>query len=224
MINIGFAGPPFTQSNHRPLSNLVQERINGVVVNPNGSNLHPKVAIYHLEKTHSDHCLIKLCFQRPQGFQLPRPFIFQPMWLSHPSFLRVVREACTNPPTLHQAIASFTEKENIQNRAQFGNLFQRKKSVLVRLIGIQESLPINPNNYLINLEKNLRVEFSKIQGEFLAMKSWISWLVEGDRNVSFYRTSTLVCRRRNRISYVKYRMRNWINGDREIADFNQENL
>ena len=85
MINIGFARPRFTWSNHRPLSNLVQERIDRVVVNPNGNNLHPKAAIYHLEKTHSNHCPIKLCFQRPQGFQPPRPFIFQPMWLSHPS-------------------------------------------------------------------------------------------------------------------------------------------
>ena len=44
----------------------------------------------------------------------------------------------------------------------------------MRLIGIQESLPTNPNNYLINLEKNLRVEFlkmAKLEGEFLAMKS-----------------------------------------------------
>ena len=65
MINIGFAGPQFTWSNHRPLSNLVQERIDKVVVNPNGNNLHPKAAIYHLEKIHSDHCLIKLYFQRP---------------------------------------------------------------------------------------------------------------------------------------------------------------
>ena len=93
----------------------------------------------------------------------------------------------------------------------------------MRLIGIQESLSTNPNNYLINLEKNLRFEFlkmAKLKGEFLAMKSWILWLVEGDRNVSFYRTSTLVCRRRNRISYVKDKIRNWITGDREIADFN----
>ena len=92
----------------------------------------------------------------------------------------------------------------------------------MRLKGIQESLPTNPNNYLINLEKNLRVEFSKVvklEGEFLVMKSWILWLVEGDSNASFYHTSTLVCRRRNQISYVKDRMRNRINGDREIADF-----
>ena len=127
MINIGFARPRFTWSNHRPLANLVQERIDRVIVNPDGSNLHPEAAIYHLEKTHSDHYLIKLCFERPQGFQPPRPFRFQPMWLSHLSFLGVVREACTNPPTLHQAIASFTEKANILNKAQFGNLFRGRK-------------------------------------------------------------------------------------------------
>lgn len=34
MIDIGFAGPRFTWSNHRPLSQLVQERIDRVFVNP----------------------------------------------------------------------------------------------------------------------------------------------------------------------------------------------
>ena len=79
MINIGFVRPRFTWSNHRPLYNLVEERIDKVVVNPNGNNLHPETAIYHLEKTHLDHCPIKLCSKRPQVFRPPRPFRFQPM-------------------------------------------------------------------------------------------------------------------------------------------------
>ena len=96
---------------------------------------------------------------------------------------------------------------------------------MVRLKGIQESLATNPNNYLVNLEKNLRVKFSKVaklERESQAMKSRILWLVEGDRNEAFYHTSTLVHRRRNQISCMKDRMRNYINGDREIADFIRE--
>jgi len=51
------------------------------------------------------------------------------------------------------------------------------------------------------------------------MKARITWLVEGDRNTFFFHTSALVRRRRNRISCIKDRARNWIHGERDIADF-----
>lgn len=60
---------------------------------------------------------------------------------------------------------------------------------------------------------------AKLKEEFWALKARILWLVEGDRNTSFYHTSALVCRRRNRILCMKDRVGNWLNGEREIADF-----
>nr|POF11678.1 putative ribonuclease h protein [Quercus suber] len=71
-------------------------------------------------------------------------------------------------------------------------------------------------------EGKLRLEFAevtKLEEEFWAMKALILWLVEGDRNTSFYHTSALVRRKRNRILCLKDRMGNWLNGEREIADF-----
>lgn len=61
-------------------------------------------------------------------------------------------------------------------------------------------MSIRPNNYLIDLERELRdelLEVSKLEEEFWAMKARILWLVEGDRNTSFFHTSVLVHRRRN---------------------------
>ena len=51
------------------------------------------------------------------------------------------------------------------------------------------------------------------------MKSRITWLVQGDRNISFYHTSALVRRRRNCISCMKDSVGNWIQGKREIANY-----
>ena len=51
------------------------------------------------------------------------------------------------------------------------------------------------------------------------MKARILWLVVRDRNTSFYHTSALVRRRRNRILCMKDRMGNWLNRERKIADF-----
>ena len=222
MIDIGFVGPLFTLSNHRSLSKLIQDRIDRVFVNPVWNNLLPKAVVLHLEKTHSGHYLIKLLFYRPQEFRTTRPFRFQPMWLSHPSFPGVVYEAWSNSPTLQQVVMSFSQKASNWNKFHFGNLFQRKKRVLARLKGIQESLATSSNIYLVNLEKKLRVEFLelvKLEEEFWAMKSRILQLVEGDKNTTFYHTVALVCRRRNHNLCIKDRMGNWINGDREIAEF-----
>ena len=83
-------------------------------------------------------------------------------------------------------------------------------------------MSLRPNAFLVDLERKLRfenVEVAKIEEEFWAMKARILWLVEGDKNTSFYHTSALVRRKRNRIICMKDRMGNWLNGEIEIADF-----
>ena len=161
-------------------------------------------------------------FLKDGGLRLPKPFHFQPIWLSDPSFPRVVREAWNNTPSLHQALSIFSSKARNWNRNHFGNLFHRKRRILARLKGIQVSMSLRPNAFLVDLERKLRFEYAevaKIKEEFWAMKAQILLLVEGDRNTSFYHTSALVCRKRNRIICMKDRMGNWLNGEIEIADF-----
>ena len=112
------------------------------------------------------------------------------------------------------------DKARRWNKNVFGNLFHRKKIVLVRLRGIQAAMSINPNNFLVDLEKYLRAkyhEIAKMEKEFWAMKSQITWLVERDMNTSFYHTSALVRRRRNCISRMKDNVGNWIQREREIV-------
>lgn len=96
------------------------------------------------------------------------------------------------------------------------------RRLLARIKGVQKCLSLRPNSFLINLEGKLRLEFAevtKLEEEFWAMKARILWLVEGDRNTSFYHTSALVRRKRNHILCLKDRMGNSLNGEREIADF-----
>ena len=145
-----------------------------------------------------------MCFEVIGGGQFPRPFRFQPMWLSHPTFPEVVRNAWTSSASLHQVVSNFSSKATNWNKSQFGNLFHRKKRILARLKEIQDCLSRRPNSFLIDLEGKLRLEYAevaKLEEEFWAMKACILWLVEGDRNTSFYHTSTLVAAS-GTISYV----------------------
>ncbi|KAL4631936.1 hypothetical protein ACB092_04G015100 [Castanea dentata] len=110
MIVIGFSGARFTWSNHRPLAHLIQERIDRVFVNADSYGLYPEASVNHLERSQSDHNPILMCLDSRRGIMIPRPFRFQPMWLSHPSFPEVVREAWMRPNELSRAITHFTEK------------------------------------------------------------------------------------------------------------------
>ena len=162
MIDIGFSRTRFTWSNQRPLTHLIQERIDRVFVNAEWNDLFPEVSIQHLERAHSDHCPVLLCLNRSQDVKLPWPFQFQPMWLNHPDFLEVVREAWASPTRLIMAVSTFADKARIRNKNIFGNLFHRKKRVLARLGGIQKAMSINLNNFLVDLERDLRTEFHEI--------------------------------------------------------------
>lgn len=92
------------------------------------------------------------------------------------------------------------------NKNFFRNLFYQKKRVIAKLKGVQLALSRNANDFLVGLKKDLRAELnevSKLEEEFWAMKARITWLVEGDRNTSFFHTSAIVRRRRNHISCIK---------------------
>uniref|UniRef100_A0A2N9I899 Reverse transcriptase domain-containing protein n=1 Tax=Fagus sylvatica TaxID=28930 RepID=A0A2N9I899_FAGSY len=137
---------------------------------------------------------------------LPRPFRLQSMWMSHPSFSEVVDGSWLGTNPLQTKISVFTESAKVWNKEVFGNLVHKKSRLEARLRGIQVSLASSPNSFLVNLEKQLRLEFLDIlqlEEEFWAMKSRINWIVQGERNTNFFHTSVVVRRKRNRIVSLK---------------------
>lgn len=133
MIDLGFSGPRFTWSNHHPLTHLIQERIDRVFANADWNVLYPNDSVKHLERAHSDQNPVLLSLTNASGIHLTRPFKYQPMWLSHPSFLEVVREAWVRPNDLHVAINNFTTNAKLWNKEHFGNIFHRRKRASARL-------------------------------------------------------------------------------------------
>ena len=225
MINLGFFGPPFTWTNRQPLPHLVQERIDRVFVNADWNILYLEACVKHMERSHSDPSPVLLSLRHDHGTHHPQPFRSQPIWLSYPSFPGLVSDAWLGPSSLSNAITTLTTKARIWNRDHFGNIFNRKRRIYARLKGVQTALRNNPNNFLIELEKSLLSELSTIvtlEANFWSIKSRISWVVEGDRNIAFFHNSTLIQRRRNCITSLKDRMGNWLNREHEIANFTRQ--
>ena len=119
------------------------------------------------------------------------------MWLLHPDFPRIVKEAWSEEIPLSLAITNFTRRAKKWNYKVFGNLFARKRRVLARLNGTQKALAKNPRKSLIRLEKQLIDEYSSIllqEEEYWALKSRINVAGFGDQNTSYFHV-TIVVRR-----------------------------
>ena len=227
MADLGFQGPRFTWTNKNDLSSLIQERLDRFFANPDWCLTYPEAQVSHLARCLSDHCPILLELHPQNTFRLPRPFRFQSFWLSDSSFPNIVRNAWANQSNLVQATTTFVREAQVWNREHFGNILVKKKRLLARLLGIQKALAISPNLFLVNLDKQLQGELNKVlnnEEELWAMKSRINWMIQGDRNTSFYHVSTLIRRKHNKILSIKDAQGEWIFEQPAVMDFIQNHF
>lgn len=111
-----------------------------------------------------DHYLIFLV-TNPFERKTPKPFHFEQVWLTDPSFLASVESswhASENIPYTSSSLAKFprhldflTQQISVWNKTQFGNIFQRKNSLLARLRGLQTATSRNSSVFLYSLEQRL---------------------------------------------------------------------
>ena len=116
----------------------------------------------------------------------------------------------------------FTEDALKWNRQQFGNIFQRKKSIMARINGIQWVNSIKPSTFLLNLESELQKELKVMldqEEELWALKSRVNWMIQRDRNTSFYHVSILVRMKRSQILAIKNSMGEWLHDEVYIIEF-----
>jgi hypothetical protein len=78
---------------------------------------------------------------------------------------------------------------------------------------VQCALTFRPSESLYKIEKSLRNDYFvilKLEEELWALKSRVGWVVEGDINTKFFHTSTIVCRRANKIVRLRNSVGKWI--------------
>nr|XP_023896924.1 uncharacterized protein LOC112008814 [Quercus suber] len=221
MIDLGFSGPRFTWTNKMEVEALIQERINRFFVNPSWCTTYPDAKITHLTRCHSDHYPILLESYPTNQRHLPRPFKFQSCWLADLSFPNIVSRAWRHSLQLGEAIDKFVMDVSIWNKNEFGNVFVKKKRIMARLHGIQKAMALRPSAQLVELEKVLQQELDSIlnqERDIWALKSRVNWLVNGERNTSFFHVTTLVRRKRNRINAIKNTVGEWVFEEEDIMN------
>ena len=115
-----------------------------------------------LPKSHSNHYPILISpFQSDVEFS-QKPFRIKPMWFSHPTFPRLVKSCWNNSIlNLDYNVKHFTREVELWNKDYFGNIFYRKKRILVRLHGIKRKLAIFLNSLMSNLQKSLQANYQE---------------------------------------------------------------
>lgn len=210
---MGFLGPKYTWTNCREDGALVRTRIDRAHANSEWLEIFPEAKVFHLPRLCSDHNSILLT-TNPSNPRGSRPFRFEPAWMKHPNFKTITANIWQKDQvTLESTIMSFQREIQVWNKEIFGNVFQQIKRTKARLLGVQKQLENNADSELLLLESNLQKELLHLleNEECLwKMKSRIDWLLLGDRNTTFFHTSALIRRRRNKISLIKKNEKVWI--------------
>ncbi|XP_022723781.1 uncharacterized protein LOC111280610 [Durio zibethinus] len=163
LADLGFSGPRFTWSNKRNVLDLIQERIDFVFANSAWCLAFPEARVSHLPKTRSDHYPILLSLKNKVPRVGLKPFRLQKMWFDYPEFLTLVRNSWSNgQESLAQSVLTLRKDMQEWNLNSFGNIFLKKKKILVLLSSIEKALANSPNQFLLNLQRTLLEEFNGI--------------------------------------------------------------
>ena len=154
-----------------------------------------QIACVTLPRSHSDHhpLLVSCSTGVSTG---PRPFRFQGMWVSHPSFLNLVRSVWSSSITgsgtgvVVQKLKLLKMALRRWNWEVFGDIALNVTNANEKVMLIQgrigsESFLV----YLFRLETTALADLDSVlkqQEIFLKEKSRVRWLAEGDRNSKFF--------------------------------------
>lgn len=146
---------------------------------------------------------------RVQSDPKRRPFRFEAAWLKHSGFKDLLTASWKRDISTAAALVSLKDTLRRWNREVFGDVMKRKEKLLVEIKTVQDSLEVTPTDALLEREELLLKEFDSVleQEELIWLqKSREKWFELGDRNTSFFHTSTVIRRRRNRIEMLKMMM------------------
>lgn len=196
------------------------KRLDRVMGCPHARLKWQEARVTHLPFLASDHAPLYVQLSPEVGQNRGRrPFRFEAAWLNHPSFKDLLEVSWNRELQTPIALNEVKDKLKQWNRDVFRDV-QKKKDTLMREIkAVQDELELNQSDSMLRKEEELLKEFEEIleQEEILwFQKSREKWIALGDRNTTYFHTSTIIRRRHNRIEMLRNNEENWVSDSQEL--------
>ncbi|GLT50394.1 hypothetical protein SLA2020_238810 [Shorea laevis] len=208
LMDMEALGCKYTWCRRRHGRVILRERLDRILVNSEAQFLLQGAKAFNLPRTCSDHHPILFNLETAASHPpANKPVRFEAAWLSREEFGSIFTNAwAKNPSNLTVAINNTSAACISWGKSVFGNIFRKKRLLKARISGIQNSPRYQASTLLQSLEDNLLEDYQKVLHEeelLWFQKSRVDWIASGDRNTSFYHTSTMVKRNRNKIGALK---------------------
>lgn len=134
-----------------------------------------------------------------------KPFRLETYWCRHPLFINLVKDNWNNTS---YTLASSKFRDNIKEWKflNFGDTYKKKKNILARLRGIQNSANYITRKFLKELEINLQIDYKnilRIEDDYWKLRARISWIQDGDANTRFFHIMATNRQCRNKITFLR---------------------
>lgn len=214
LIDMGFKGSRFTWRRGRMESTCIAKRLDRILCCPNARLRWHWAVVSHLPLLASDHAPLYLQLSpEVKGNPARRPFRFEAAWLKHESFKELLTHFWQSNMTTPEALNGLRMKLKKWNREVFGDVNRRKEMLTNEIKTVQDLLDNSPTDALLDKESDLIRELDVVlaQEEMIwFQKSREKWIAMGDRNTTYFHTSTIIRRRRNRIEMLQNDAGLWI--------------
>ncbi|GAA0167741.1 reverse transcriptase [Lithospermum erythrorhizon] len=202
LSDAGFIGSPFTRS-----CGLHYSRLDRVLCDSSFLNAFPVLSVRHLVKTNSDHAPLLINIQSHTG-RVKSSFRFQNMWIKHKDFQSVVaavwkQEFFGDPFFIIcsklKALKLFLKE---WNRNTFGNVTSMVETAEEDVRQCEVNFELSgstAHKEALLLAKSKHLQCIDVEEAFLAQKSGIKWMKEGDRSTGYFHA---VIKKKNRLKQI----------------------
>ncbi|KAG7585751.1 Pentatricopeptide repeat [Arabidopsis thaliana x Arabidopsis arenosa] len=222
LIDMGFRGNKFTWRRGKAQNTFIAKRLDRVLCCAQTRLRWQEAVVQHLPFLASDHAPLYIQLSpEVRGNPKRRPFRFEAAWLKHQGFNELLLNSWRSELTTQEALRGLQVKLQKWNKEVFGDVHRKKESLANQIKEVQDLLDLNQSDQLLQTEESLLKEFEAVleQEEMIwFQKSREKLIALGDRNTSFFHTSTIIRRRRNRIEMLKNDEGNWISDAQELEN------
>uniref|UniRef100_A0A803P3L4 Reverse transcriptase domain-containing protein n=1 Tax=Cannabis sativa TaxID=3483 RepID=A0A803P3L4_CANSA len=219
-VDLGYKGCQFTWQNNRFNGDLTRERRDRALASADWITSFPNATVTNSPISASDHgfILVDTNDGDNRGY---KPFRFFEAWTADPSCLQTIEKAWSSngqlTKTLSVKLSDIRKALQVWKKEVFGDCDKLIKDAESRLSWIQNQ-PIT--SVLSAEEATIQKLISDLwlrKESIWRQKSRETWLKLGDQNSMFFHASTIIRRRRNKITAIKDRNGEWFEMLQELA-------